>query len=458
MNRCVVLLGPLETGLDLAQQSVRDAGLSPRHLDSLDAMPREADTVSGLPLLIADAHALAAQLEEQGSAERVAGVELIVIGDESDQDRLSRWLDSGRWIFLHPPINTGFLRDLLDDFGDETTCPQNAIDAASPPIELDRFGYLYGSSGPMHRLFRMLRKAAASDATLCLYGESGTGKELAARSVHQFSARSAEPFKAVNCSAIPRELFESELFGHEKGSFSGAVQAKAGLFESVGKGTLLLDEITEMDKDMQAKLLRVLESGVFQRVGGHSDIECRARILAATNRRPAEAVQFGRLREDLYYRISQLEVHLPPLRERPEDVPPLARLFARDYGRETGKKVRLSAAAEDRLRSYAWPGNVRQLWNVVQLACTRGAGLITPEDLPDLDDQPEPLAPAESGTDGSPQSPGVTLRIGTSLEDAERTLIEATLAQVGGERQRAAAILGISLRTLYNRLRRYRHE
>ncbi|MHA7817801.1 MAG: sigma-54 interaction domain-containing protein [Pseudohaliea sp.] len=372
---------------------------------------------------------------------RTAGSQVFLLGTAEEQPAWSTWVRSGEAIFLRRPVAGGYLEALLRDIQGELPTGR-APDVA--PVALDQFGLLLGSSGPMRELYRLLRKAAATDASVCIHGESGTGKELAARSIHAFSPRSEEPFCAINCGAIPSELVESELFGHERGSFSGAERRHAGLFERAGRGTVLLDEITEMPEDTQVKLLRVLESGSFRRVGGEADHPWHARLITATNRDPDEALAEGRLREDLYYRIRQLTVPVPPLRERGEDAVALARCFMAEYAERSGRPVRLGEDAEALLRRYHWPGNVRELRHVVLSACRLCRSVITPAQLPAL--QPVPDTPEK----------GLGIAPGMTVAEAERRLILATLEAEGGDRKRAAQRLGISVRTLYNRLRVYR--
>ncbi|MCL4106655.1 UNVERIFIED_CONTAM: hypothetical protein GTU68_009789 [Idotea baltica] len=301
----------------------------------------------------------------------------------------------------------------------------------------------------MREMYRFLRKAASSEALLCIHGESGTGKELVAEAVHRYSAHRNAPFEAINCAAIPAELVESELFGHEKGSFSGAVAEHTGVFERVGTGTLLLDEITEMPHAMQVKLLRVLESGRFRRVGGEIDHKYEARVIAATNRDPLVAVRQGKLREDLFYRISQLEVRVPPLRERSQDIVELSRLFVAQFDEENDRRLSLTPQAEKALMSYGWPGNVRQLWNVIQKACTTSREKIAIKDLP--------LEQPISGDKVADEN-FITLQINKPIHESEEAIIMACLESNSGNKALTASLLGISLRTLYSRLNKYRHH
>ncbi|WP_059411870.1 sigma-54 interaction domain-containing protein [Cupriavidus basilensis] len=306
---------------------------------------------------------------------------------------------------------------------------------------------LWQSASPvMRRLLAQIERVAATEVTMLAVGESGTGKELVARAVHERGARRGGPFVAVNCGAIPAALIESELFGHEKGGFTGAVQQKAGYFEQARGGTLFLDEVTEMAPDMQIKLLRVLETRTFHRVGGDTQIACDVRILAATNRDPVEAVRDGRLREDLLYRLAVFPLHIPPLRERGEDIALLARHFLAEFNAIEGTDKTFSATAVERLRHYGWPGNVRELKNTVYRAFILADRVIDIAN-PNIASQP----PRPSTLDGV-----VNVRIGTSLADAQREIILATLARHEGDKRQAARSLGISLKTLYNRLDSYR--
>lgn len=381
-------------------------------------------------------------------------VEIMLVGDARHRERLSAWLSTGRAFYLRTPVDHDYLLELLRDIYSEQDAASGRQRAVRPPA-LDQYGLLYGSSPVMRDLYLHLRKAARTDATLLVCGESGTGKELVVRSVHSYSERSEEGFEGINCSAIPADLLESELFGHEKGSFTGADRSHRGLFERAGRGTLFLDEITEMPLGAQAKLLRVLETGHYRRVGGQQELQCEARIMAASNRDPMQAIDSGELREDLYYRICQLEITVPPLRERGDDIVQLARLFTRLYSRQTGLAVRLTAEAEESLQQREWPGNVRELRHCTLQAARLSRGVIRSEDLNGYgsNGNNESSAAHSSGT-----ADARLLRPGMRIEDAERTLVEMTLQETRGNKQRAARMLGISVRTLYNRLERYERE
>jgi DNA-binding NtrC family response regulator len=315
-----------------------------------------------------------------------------------------------------------------------------AARAASSPA-LGRFGRLYGSSTAMQDVYRMIDKVAPTEATVFVTGESGGGKELVARTIHERSNRSRGPFVAINCGAIPSNLIEAELFGHEKGAFTGASRNHRGCFERAENGTLLLDEITEMSLDMQVRLLRVLETGRFMRVGGDSEMRANVRIIAATNRDPHEALREGKLREDLLYRLAVFPLALPPLRERDGDAELLAEHFLQQLNAEAGTDKQFSRAALVTIRTHQWPGNIRELKNAVHRAF-----IMADEDV-ELDLAGLACPPIE----------GECLRvpIGTPLAEMERQAIFATLDHCAGNKRRAAEILGVSLKTLYNRLAAY---
>jgi DNA-binding NtrC family response regulator len=315
---------------------------------------------------------------------------------------------------------------------------------------------LIGSSQAMDAVRRMIVRVAPTDSAVLICGESGCGKELVAESLHAGSPRADGPFVAINCGAIPPTLIEAELFGYEKGSFTGASRTHAGVFERANNGTLLLDEFTEMPLEMQARLLRVLETKRVRRVGAEVEIPVNVRVLAATNRCPVEAVEAGHLREDIYYRLAVVLIRLPPLRERGEDILALADYFLADLNGRHGHAKQFSPAMRERLAQYDWPGNVRQLRNAVERA------FVLCDEVLDVDHD-FGAAPARGTTNGSggarhgdPLS--ITLPIGSSLDDIERTFIVATLEHFGGDKRRAASALGCSVKTLYNKLHLYRRQ
>ena len=344
-----------------------------------------------------------------------------------------------------------------------------------------------GHSDQIKEVLHQIDRVARTSVSVFVVGESGTGKELVAESVHRASRRRNGPFEAINCGAISAQLIESELFGHEKGSFTGAIRQHKGFFERASGGTLFLDEITEMSLDLQVKLLRVLETGTFSRVGSDTLLRSDVRIIAATNRDPFTAIGDGRLREDLYYRLNVFQILLPPLRERLEDIPVLVEHFIAGYGeQEGGRMPSFSGAALAAIQRYNWPGNVRELRNFVhRTAIMADRDPIEAADLPPFDvslNRPEPARPAvridvaaspgagaadDAGPPGelaglagparpvSGGGPLVSVTVGSTIADMERALILATLAHCGGAKERSAEMLGISLKTLYNRLRSY---
>ena len=309
-------------------------------------------------------------------------------------------------------------------------------------------GRLLGECAPMRELFQRLRRVAPTGVSVLLTGESGTGKELVAETIHSLSAGRDQPFVAVNCGAIPATLVEAELFGYERGSFTGAMRSQAGYFERAGRGTLFLDEAGEMPLDMQVKLLRALESRRFYRVGGDRDIPLQARVIAATNRPLADALAENKFRADLLYRLAVFHLHIPPLRRRGDDVYLLARTFLDRLNEAEGARKEFSADSIRYLQEHSWPGNVRELYNTVQRA------FILADDEIDL------RGASEYGTDVAEPSTAVdadvTFRQGMSLAEIERTVIKETLRRCSGNKTRTAAVLGISVKTLYNRLNEYR--
>jgi DNA-binding NtrC family response regulator len=305
---------------------------------------------------------------------------------------------------------------------------------------------LLGDSEAMQEVFRLIERVGPTEASVLLTGESGSGKELAAQSIHDRSARRGGPFIAINCGAIPAGLIEAELFGYEKGSFTGAVRAHAGVFERAQGGTLLLDEVTEMPLDMQTRLLRVLESRKFYRVGASVEFSSDVRVIASTNRCPLQAVQNGQLREDLLYRLAVFPIDMPSLRSRGSDVELLAEHFLTELNVQSRTQKRFSAMARMTLKQHTWPGNVRELKNCIERAFILG-------------DQTLELAPliqnAARGGDTASDRERLDIRVGSRIYDMERSLIEATLDYFKGNKRRAADALGCSLKTLYNKLNGY---
>jgi DNA-binding NtrC family response regulator len=341
-----------------------------------------------------------------------------------------------------------------DDF-DSAQLTDEIAAASAEWRRTGRFGHLCGRSSAMQRVFQQIARVASTAVTVFISGESGSGKEMVARTVHDLSRRRKQPFLAVNCGAISPHLIESELFGHEKGSFTGADRPHEGFFQRAHGGTLFLDEISEMPLELQVKLLRVLETGMFTRVGSTQTHAADVRIIAATNRAPAQAVASGNLREDLLYRLNVFPIELPPLRAHTEDVPLLAEEFLAEVCRREGQAKRFSAGALARLSSYRWPGNVRELRNVVQRAYLMSAGqVIGEDDLPSAA-LPSPASTPVTTANGTVDGEAVTIPVGTSLAEAEYRLIVATLQHFNNHKERTATALGVSPKTLYNRLKEY---
>lgn len=309
---------------------------------------------------------------------------------------------------------------------------------------------ILGSSAAMQEVFKRIALVAPTDASVLITGESGTGKELVARTVHALGSRREKPFIGLNCPALSAHLMESELFGHERGAFTGAEARRAGRFEAAQNGSILLDEVTELDLPLQAKLLRVLQERSFERVGSSETVQVDVRVLATTNRDLRKAVSEGRFREDLYYRLAVIPLAVPPLRERIGDVPELLDHFLREAADRVGcEPAKLSGGAIDMLVGYRWPGNVRELQNLMTRAVVLAGGApLTAEDL-----RPWLIASDEAPTETTAMSQAI--EVGLSLHEMERRLIEATLDRFGGHRARTAEALGIGLRTLTAKIKEY---
>jgi DNA-binding NtrC family response regulator len=379
------------------------------------------------------------------------GTEVILITGNASVDTAIEALRLGAYDLLLKPLDEGRLKTLLANFTRHRELREEVSALRHELRQLGRFGAMVGTSPAMQQVYDLIEKGAPSEVSILLTGESGTGKELAAATVHALSRRRARPFVAVNCGAVASGVIESELFGHEKGAFTGATRRHLGYFEQANGGTLLLDEITEMPPELQVKLLRVLETGTLQRVGGSAQVGIDVRIVAASNRDPEQAVESGSLRKDLYYRLNVFPIRMPPLREREADLELIASHMLEEMSRNEGKEVKLSRPALDVMRRYYWPGNVRELRNVLQRAFILSDGLIQPKSLPPeiTGDRAAPIASASR--DGA-----LDIHVGMSIAEVERCLIDATLEEVGGNKKRAADVLGVSLKTLYNRLKAYR--
>lgn len=374
---------------------------------------------------------------------QLIGTDIAIIHTEDDPIAASAAIQRGATYFFCKPLNVGFVTDLLSDLMTELGTLEENQDDELNVCSLDQFGLLRGSSKAMYKLYRTLRKLATADASVLLIGESGTGKELAAQTIHQQSERCKAPFVAMNCGAIPPELVESELFGHEKGSFSGADKKRIGYFEQAAGGTLFLDEIGEMPMDTQVKFLRVLESRNFRRVGGEQDIQSDVRIIAATNRDPLEAISQGMLRKDLYFRIAQFPLYMPPLRDRGNDIVGLAQYFLNELNEKNATQKYLSESYKNLVSGYSWPGNVRELKSIVERAYILAGEVLDTEHFPN------------ENMDFEDNDDYLRVPVGSSLEDAEKKLIFVTLDAADGDKKKTAEQLGVSLKTLYNKLNSY---
>ena len=389
-------------------------------------------------------------LELLGELEGKPPIEVILITGNATVDSAVEALRRGAADYLTKPVDMPRLKSVLVNVARRRELREEIQTLRGELRSLGRFGPMIGASSVMQKVYDLVSRVAPTDATVLVQGESGTGKELVAQTVHQLSRRRKQPFLPLNCGAVSPQLIESELFGHERGSFTGAERTHKGVFERATGGTLFLDEITEMPIELQVKLLRVLESGVVARIGGERELQVDVRVIAATNKEPEKAVSEGKLREDLLYRLSVFPIRLPPLRERTGDVELLVEYFLSQLNEAEGTSKRFTREALTRLQAHHWPGNVRELKNLVHRAHILADVDIDPSCLPPTG--ASPLGALETGMDGSV----LQLKVGCSVAEAERRLILATLDACGGNKEKAAKMLGISLKTLYNRLNEYR--
>ncbi|CAM2006714.1 sigma-54 interaction domain-containing protein [Acanthopleuribacter pedis] len=371
--------------------------------------------------------------------------ELILLSKEPRPALAEICANLGASYHFSEPLDMAYFKEVLKDILADLEAAHQTQDILEKGPPLGRFGQMYGDARVMRRMYRKIRKVADSKISVLLIGESGSGKELAAQSIHSLSRRREAPCLGLNCSAISRELLESELFGHKRGSFTGADRDHAGYFERAENGTLFLDEITEMDPQLQTKLLRVLESERFTPVGGEREKQADVRIVAATNRNPQEAVKEGVLREDLFFRLAQFPIRVPPLREREADIVNLAELFLLELNRENETSKTFSEEVREQIQSWRWPGNVRELRHVVEHAYILSRDEIQPKDLP----------PYMINQGWLENEANLSIPVGITLADAEKRLLLATLDANEGNKQATATQLDISLKTLYNKLNRY---
>src|SRR5881392_479078 len=388
------------------------------------------------------------ELLERISAEGET-IAVIVVTAQGTIDSAVQAMRIGAYDYITKPIDTSRLRTIL----------QNASALLGARVELEAtrrklrdagsLGSLVGPSKKMQEIFRLTEMVAPSTASVLITGASGTGKELVARTIHELSPRRTKPFVAINCAAIPETLIESEIFGHEKGVFTGAIERRTGCFELAEGGTLLLDEIGEMPVNTQAKLLRVLEDRKLRRLGSKVETTVDVRVLAATNKVPEEAVAHGELRNDLYYRLNVFNIHMPLLREHREDIPELVQSVLADMNLKHGRKVAgVSEAVLNLFRNYSWQGNVRELRNTLERA-------VIVCDGPVVETKHLPPGFGKTTAKNTSDLGGVKFPIGTTVEAMERELILQTLAATNNNKTRAAELLGISLKTLHNKLKEY---
>jgi DNA-binding NtrC family response regulator len=355
-------------------------------------------------------------------------------------------LKNGATDYLTKPVDTQKLKLMLQGIA-ELNAQKRENEALRRQLkDQGSFGRIVGNSPKMRKIYQVIEQAAPTPASVLIIGESGTGKELVAQMIHQLSARAQALFVAINCAAIPETLLESEIFGHERGAFTGATDRRAGCFELADQGTLFLDEIAEMVPVTQVKLLRVLQERKFRRLGGRVEQEVDVRVIAATNMNPIDAIRDGKLRDDLYYRLNVFTIELPPLRDRKEDLPLITQALIEEFNTRDRRNVKAVAPEAMRMMElYDWPGNVRELRNVIERATILARGeVIEASHLPRFGAPARALEPTS----------GVTIAPGMTVDEAERKLIVATLEAAGNNKTRAAEMLGISLKTLHNKLNR----
>ena len=436
----LLVVGRLNGQLSLAVKMAMQAGAKVSHVETVEAATQALRAGQGADLLMVDYDLDIAGLIATNEAERIR-VPVVACGVDSDARKAADAIRAGAKEFIPLPPDAEMIAAVLAAVSDDNR-PMIAEDPA------------------MRAVIAMAEQVAPSEASILITGESGSGKEIVARHVHQKSRRTSKPFISVNCAAIPENLLESELFGHEKGAFTGALARRIGKFEEANGGTLLLDEISEMDTRLQAKLLRAIQEREIDRVGGSQPVRVDIRILATSNRDLVQAVRDGTFREDLLYRLNVVNLRLPPLRERPGDILPMAEFFIRKYAAANGLPPRiLSAEARRRLLGHRWPGNVRELENAMHRAVLLASGDIIEEGAVRLPDG-QPLGPSDAGARAAQVAASTAEAIsrsfvGQTVAAMEQQLIIDTLEHCFGNRTHAANILGISIRTLRNKLKEY---
>jgi DNA-binding NtrC family response regulator len=404
---------------------------------------RPAIVITDLVMPRMDGLALLRALPQQG-----ADVTTLLLTAQGTVETAVEAIKEGAYDYLTKPVDIQRLKILLDKIVERLETMREVKALRRQLREHGTFGSLIGNSAEMRKIYQVVEQASPTGASVLITGESGTGKELVAQTIHQLSPRATFPFIAINCAAIPETLLESEIFGHEKGAFTGAADRRQGCFELADRGTLFLDEIGEMTPATQVKLLRVLQERRFRRLGGRTEQSVDVRVIAATNIDPVEAVKAGKLREDLFYRLNVFAFRLPTLRERKDDLPLLIQAFINEFNGRNQKNIAgVDQQAMRMLEQYAWPGNVRELRNVIERATILAPGpFIEAKYLPPVLAEEPPVE----------QQPQLALSPGTTVEEAERRLIMMTLAHTRDNKTRAAEILGISLKTLHNKLNKLR--
>ena len=439
----LTIIGSLNGELTTATKIAMDRGAQVTHAPNIETAMKDLRAGRGADLLMVEVHNDIAELIDRLDAEHIH-VPIVACGIEHDAKAAVTAIQAGAKEYIPLPPDPELIAAILE------------------AVVSESHSLIYRDE-KMAQVIALAEQIAASDASVLITGESGTGKEVMARHVHRKSARAAKPFISVNCAAIPENLLESELFGHEKGAFTGAIARRIGKFEEADGGTLLLDEISEMDARLQAKLLRAIQERVIDRVGGTKPISVNIRIIATSNRDLAAAVQEGVFREDLLYRLNVVNLRVPPLRERPTDILELAEHFARKYAEANGAPRRaISAEARRQLLANPWPGNVRELENTIHRAVLLSSGAEIEADAIRAPDG-APAAPSGAFTDAAAQAAQtaeVVTRtlVGKTVAEVERDLILETLGHCLGNRTHAANILGISIRTLRNKLKQYSDE
>lgn len=441
----VMMIGNLGGQLSVASKIAFDRGAKVTHFDTVDQALQALRSGKGADLIMADYRLDLGYLTAALDAERIA-VPVVACGVEADATGAANAIRSGAREFIPLPPDPDMIAAVLEAVADDER-PMIVTDPA------------------MQRVIQLADQIARSDASVLITGESGVGKEVMARYVHKQSKRASKPFISVNCAAIPENLLESELFGHEKGAFTGAVSRRIGKFEEADGGTLLLDEISEMDTRLQAKLLRAIQEREIDRVGGSKPIKVNIRILATSNRNLVEAVKEGVFREDLLYRLNVVNLRIPPLRERPQDSIELAEYFVEKYAAANGlPNKQLSNDARDRVQAHDWPGNVRELENAMHRAVLLSVGdeieadaIRSPDGLEPVSSSTHPMPTGNPIVDAATQSASAMSSglVGRTVADVEQDLILDTLSHCLGNRTHAANILGISIRTLRNKLKAY---